>query len=312
MEKTMYKRNCPKCNKELTTTNKHYYNKAVEKNSPCLSCSMKGRVMSEEQKEKLRGKRPHMEGENNPFYGKQHTDESKHKISKSVSERYKDPELRRKVSEIRKEWHKYNENSFKGKTHSDETKELLSFLATKRFENEEERKIISDSLKEWYKYNDNPRKGCTTSDDTKKKMSESKLQRFQNIQHPWVGRHHTDESKEKMRLINIERVKKLGLPFHPSYNPNSIPIIESFAKENGYQIRHAENGGEYQVPDTAFFVDGYDEKNNVVIEYDEVRHTKGNNKHIDKWRQDIIGNLLKCKFIRIAENGRVETFDYSE
>jgi hypothetical protein len=308
----IYKRNCPKCNKELETKNKHYYNKAVSENKLCISCSLTGRQFSEEHKANLSKNHANVNGGNNPFYNKRHSDETKELIGEAVSEKYKDPELRRKVSEIRKEWHKHNENSFKGRIHSDETKELLSFLSTKRFENEDERDRLSKKSIEWHLHNDNPFKGKQHTEEVRIHMRKLMREYYSNHPHPWTGRNHSDVSKEKMRDVNIARVKRLGLPFHPSYNRNSIPILEEYARENGYTIKHAENGGEYQIPNTTFYVDAYDVENNVVIEYDEVYHQSSNNKYIDKWRQDMIGNILKCKFIRILYNGEIRIFDYSK
>jgi len=278
----IYKRNCPKCSKELETKNKHYYNKAVSENKLCLSCSLAGRKFSEEHKANLSKNHANVNGENNPFYNKRHSDETKELIGEVVSEKYKDPELRQRVSEIRKEWHKHNENSFKGRIHSDETKELLSFLSTKRFENEDERQKISRSL-------------------------------VGNI--PWnYGKTGVYDASviDKMSNSAKARIVRQGNNQIHSYNPNSIPILEEYANENGYNIQHAENGGEYQVPNTTFFVDAYDVENNVVIEYDEKYHLNENQVDKDRKRQQIIGNILKCKFVRILQSGEIRIFDYSK
>ena len=114
---------------------------------------------------------------------------------------------------------------------------------------------------------------------------------------------------EKMRQSAIERVMRQGTCV--AYNPKSIPIIENYGKENRYNFIHAENGGEYQIPNTTFFVDGYDTSNNIVIEFDEKYHLSEKQKIKDKQRQDMIGQLLKCKFIRIDENNNINIFDYS-
>jgi len=112
-----------------------------------------------------------------------------------------------------------------------------------------------------------------------------------------------------MRKSAIERVIRQGTCV--AYNPNSIPIIENYGKENGYNFIHAENGGEYQIPNTTFFVDGYDKENNIVIEFDEKYHYWESHKNKDRQRQDMIGQLLKCKFIRIDQNNNINIFDYS-
>jgi len=117
------------------------------------------------------------------------------------------------------------------------------------------------------------------------------------------------EEIERMRKSAIERVIRQGT--YVAYNPSSIPIIENFGKENGFIFQHAENGGEYQIPNTTFFVDGYDKENNVVIEFDENYHFTETQKRKDLERQDMIGQLLKCKFIRIDERMNVKIIDYS-
>lgn len=281
MGDVIYTRNCPKCGDELTTNNKHYFKKAVVENKLCLSCSLTGRKFTKSHKENLKKNHANVSGENNPFYGKSHTDETKKVISKNVSEKYKNPELRERVSDIRKEWHKENMNSFKGKTHSDSTKKRLSLSAKARFEDELERKRMSDRLIGNIPWNKD--KTNVYSEEVISKMSNS----------------------AKLRIL------KYGTNQIHSYNPSSIPIIEEYGKANGYKFKHAENGGEYQVPKTVFFVDGYDEENNVVIEFDEKYHFKESQQAADKKRQDIIGNILKCKFIRIDEVGKISIFDYS-
>jgi len=71
------------------------------------------------------------------------------------------------------------------------------------------------------------------------------------------------------RLAHIERQKGQVIP---SYNPESIQLIEEFGRENGYRFQHAENGGEFRVPELGYFLDGYDAIANVAIEIDEDHH----------------------------------------
>lgn len=124
------------------------------------------------------------------------------------------------------------------------------------------------------------------------------------------GRPKRIEELERMRQSAIERVIRQGTAV--GYNPNSIPILEEYARENNYVIQHAENGGEFQVPNTTFFVDAYDSNKNVVIEYDEKYHLHVEQIKKDEYRQRIIGNILKCKFIRILQSGEIRIFDYSK
>lgn len=122
------------------------------------------------------------------------------------------------------------------------------------------------------------------------------------------GREKRPVELERMSKSAIERVIRQGTC--TAYNPNSISHIEKYGKENGYSFQHAENGGEYHVPQTTFFVDGYDRQNNVVIEFDEKYHLSKSQQKKDKQRQDMIGNLLKCKFIRIDEYNNIKETNY--
>lgn len=72
-------------------------------------------IRSEAVRAKMRGPRPSMAGSNNPMYGKHRTQEVKDAISKAQTERFKDPEERRKLSDLNK-----------GKTQSEETKHKKS------------------------------------------------------------------------------------------------------------------------------------------------------------------------------------------
>jgi hypothetical protein len=281
-----YKRTCPQCGKLLETDNKHYYISSEKSNKKCLSCSLTGRKFSETHKANLSKNHADVSGENNPFYNKTHSDEVKRKIGEIVTEKYNNPKLREKVSEIRKEWHKTNENSFKGKTHSKETKSTLSDKAKNRWEDVVERDKMSQKIIELYKSNDNPFK----------------------------GKSHSYNSKKNMRLAAIKRIEEAkfnGGQMMPNYNPMAIPIIEHIASEWGItDLQHAENSGEFYIKELGYFVDGYSKKNNTVIEFDEKYHLSEKQQNKDKQRQDMIGQLLKCKFIRIDQNNNINIFDY--
>ena len=125
-----------------------------------------------------------------------------------------------------------------------------------------------------------------------------------------TGRTKRPEELMKMREAAINRVIRQGTA--TAYNKESIPIIEKFGRDNGYNFQHAENGGEYHVPNTVFMVDGYDAENNVVIEFDEKYHFREVQRKKDRQRQEQIGIQLKCKFIRINEELEVTEFDYTK
>jgi hypothetical protein len=74
-------------------------------------------------------------------------------------------------------------------------------------------------------------------------------------------------------------------------------------EENNIFIQHALNGGEYYIKDLGYWVDGYDEENNTVYEWDEEYHhyVNGELSEKDIKRQLEIEEFLKCRFIRIRE-----------
>ena len=108
-----------------------------------------------------------------------------------------------------------------------------------------------------------------------------------------------------MRKSAIKRVRRQHGNMI-SYNPSSIPIIERYGKENGYNFQHAENGGEVEV--CGYLIDGYDKDKNVVVEYYEKHHNRRKQKDLE--RQLAIMNELKCKFIILKYDGSIEECNF--
>lgn len=114
-------------------------------------------------------------------------------------------------------------------------------------------------------------------------------------------RAHSNETRKKIRLSTIKYLSSLKGQLAPRYNKNSISIIEQYGNENGYNFQHAENGGEFHIPELGYWVDAYDKINNIVLEIDEDHHFTKNGEYNnqDLLRQTEIENYLGCKFIRI-------------
>jgi len=121
----------------------------------------------------------------------------------------------------------------------------------------------------------------------------------------FLGKHHTEESKEKTRLSTIKYIESL-----PNYNGTkaryshkACEYINKLNQENHWNLQHAENGGEYSI--SGYFVDGYDKELNIVFEYDETKHYKDKENNIlkdkDIKRQQNIINKLHCEFWRYNE-----------
>jgi hypothetical protein len=106
---TSFKRKCPKCECEITYTNKYNMLNAEKKLSKCKSCGLK-EIMTDDVKkrmsERVKGDKNPMFGkfgELNPFFGKKHSEESKIKMHENRDYSvYKTEEFRQKISKLSK------------------------------------------------------------------------------------------------------------------------------------------------------------------------------------------------------------------
>lgn len=116
-----------------------------------------GTKASKETKEKLSKM---SKGKNNSFYGKEHSEETKIRMSESAKKRIRYPlseETKRKISEIHKGMKHTKETILKmsalktGKKASDKTKKKMSEAHKKRYSNPEARKRQSEITTEWWR-----------------------------------------------------------------------------------------------------------------------------------------------------------------
>ena len=84
---------------------------------------------------------------------------------------------------------------------------------------------------------------------------------------------------------------------YPRYNNEACRIFDDINDKLGWNLGHALNGGEIQID--GYFLDAYDKKQNIVIEYDELHHNLKRIKQKDTIRQNNIIKKLGCKFYRI-------------
>ena len=204
-------------------------------------------------------------GKNNPFYNKYHTGETKEK----------------------------NRLAHIGKHPSEEARKNMSEAQKKRMSNPEERKKVSKQFKgipkseehkiQLSKNNGRFWKGKHLSDKHKNKLKERN-----------IGKHHSEETKRKMRLSAINYIKKtLGDFKHemfPNVGHNEKKLLDELEQKMNIKIlRQFEVDG--------YFVDGYIPKLRLVIEIDE----KPKDKEKDIKRQNTIEKELNCKFIRIND-----------
>jgi len=122
---------------------------------------------------------------------------------------------------------------------------------------------------------------------------------------------HSEETKNKMSLkhrINRSLLIQGTIQF-PNFNPKACYIIEKYGENNGYNFQHALNGGEFYIKELGYWVDGYDKEKNVVIEYQEKHHLHPKHIEKDKRRKEEIIKILKCKFIYVYYNNKIEIWE---
>ena len=102
----------------------------------------------------------------------------------------------------------------------------------------------------------------------------------------------------KIKMANENKLSNYQIS--PLYNKKACKLFDDICEKENIHIQHAMNGGEYYIKELGYWLDGYDEMNNIAYEYDEKHHFKnGKLKEKDINRQNEISNYLKCKFIRI-------------
>ena len=111
---------------------------------------------------------------------------------------------------------------------------------------------------------------------------------------------------KKIRLKFIENWK-WKVKGSPNYNKSSCKYFDWLNMYMGWNGMHAENGGEFYIKELGYWVDYYEPKLNIVIEYDEKHHFNidGSLKEKDIQRQKEIVELLKCDFYRVKDEFRI-------
>lgn len=135
-------------------------------------------------------------GENNPFYGKHHTEETIEKLKNRVIT----DETRKKISEAAKG----RPSAFKGKHHTEETKKRLSEIKKGRHFS-----IATEFISDRVKGEKNPMFGKHHSEETKKKISESRKGKTSGEKNPMFGRKRNDIAElrgKKVYQYSLDKV----------------------------------------------------------------------------------------------------------
>lgn len=148
-------------------------------------------------------------------------------------------------------------------------------------------------------------KGKTALEDERiKKCSLTRKENASKGLHKKVKRKHSETTKSILRQKMIQYIKTNGNgEFGQHYSVRGCEYIDKLNKEMGWNLQHAQNGGEFEVD--GFFLDGYDKDLNIAFEYDERKHYKNVYSNIlkdrDIERQKIIMDKLNCRMFRYNE-----------
>lgn len=114
---------------------------------------------------------------------------------------------------------------------------------------------------------------------------------------------HTVETKIHLRSVMVEKIRQQTGIISPNYNRSSCLYFEWLNKWNSWNGRYALNGGERYIKELGYWVDYYEPKYNVVVEWDEKRHYNpdGSLKENDLVRMSRIKTFLDCRFFRYNE-----------
>lgn len=231
---------------------------------------------NEENKEK------YLRGDNNPA----RREDVKKKLSKIVKGHWDGNEKRRSQMS---EWSKSSWNDERKEFQKNKTSELN----IARWSDQEYREKMSNFSKR-------------TWNDTAYAESAAKIALA--LKSVWDDPEFRERASDRARAMAYERLKDIGVGF-PSYNKNSISIIEGFAASLGEHVQHAENGGEVRVSN--YWLDGYISNKNIAIEYDEPHHFKKNGNLLEKdiKRMKRIHKEIGCTFVRIKYDGAITVYN---
>ena len=109
----------------------------------------------------------------------------------------------------------------------------------------------------------------------------------------------TDEQRLNARLGAIKYLEEVqGIRMVPRFNPKACDAIDKLGEDLGLHFQHAKNGGEIRL-DIGYWVDGYCETDNIVVEYFEPWHNRTEER--DAQRLNEIQEFLGCRIILIKE-----------
>jgi len=181
----------------------------------------------------------------------------------------------------------------RGKPLPEETRKKQSLLLKGRPHSEEHNaKLRGRKVSEEVRRKQSERmKGTTSSLETRLKLS---------IAHK--GKKSTPESNLKRRISIIKRIEnRTGSVIQCNYKKRACFFFEELNSRFNLDGMHAERVGEFGIKSLGYFVDYYEPRLNLVIEWNEEAHYNFRRKERDLRRQAEIEKELGCTFINIRE-----------
>lgn len=142
----------------------------------------------------------------------------------------------------------------------------------------------------------------TQTNEFKNKMKKYYIKKY-GVEHPM----QTEEFKKRMTDTIIQKYGEMWLNYAPKYNSNSIIFLDILSEKLGLPIQHALNGGEKKF--AKYWIDGYIEKYNICIEWDEKHHNGVRQKERDRIKEIFIKENFGCEFIRINEKNFLKNIE---
>jgi hypothetical protein len=141
------------------------------------------------------------------------------------------------------------------------------------------------------------RLGIKESLETRQKKSQA----LKGRQPGFGGKKHSAQTRQKMSTRRAELLQqRFGHgQLSPFYNKDACILFEEINREMNWMGLHAENGGEFYIG--GYWLDYYEPNENIVIEFDEGRHSIPSIMEKDRIKQEYVTSVLKCKFIRIKQ-----------
>lgn len=140
------------------------------------------------------------------------------------------------------------------------------------------------------------------TDECKEKVKQTNLEKY-GTENPMQNK----EIREKAQQTTIKKYGEIYVKYVPSYNVNSIIYLDMLSEKLNLQIQHGLNGGEKKF--VRYWIDGYIEKYNICIEWNEPRHYSKKNIEKDLKKQKFLVENFGCKMIYINEREFLKDVD---